>query len=212
MDDDIIVQYIEYKPVLKMLKREALLESSKGDFSHFTYLYFKNILSEAIKSKVNVSKRIRLSMFLDYFIKFHLLGQTIKQNLEDVSKYTGIPPFFLKYFIDNFTDTTYNLSEIRYIKTDTFKLKTVYYIIVIAFILYDFETFDIAPLAKSMKIETKQMFNYCKEIGCNFSNAKGDDSTETKIRGNQETLNIRLKAPLKIRLDRYAVKNSSISK
>jgi hypothetical protein len=102
----------------------------------------------------------------------------------------------MNYLIETFTEVTPNsFDSIQYVKTPRLQLKLVFYIIVASLIAFEY-SFNIIPLAKAMKIELKQMVQYCRELGCSVD--------EKKLK--EDILTTTLKAPLTIRQDKYAKK------
>ena len=57
--------------------------------------------------------------------------------------------------------------------------------------------FDYSPLARSMKIEEKEIYHYYKEIGCKLS----DVQKKGKSKKNNSAAMVELEAPLKLNIE-----------
>ena len=134
-------------------------------------------------------------------IKFLSLPKIIKQSPENISINNSIEIDIVKYLLDNFSQNSFELDErVKFVKTPVFQHKLIFHIIVLTLILNNFKT-DMGVLSRSMKIDNKQMFQYCREIGCVFPGIKNEIVEEKKIK-NVKNLIMELKAPLMINIER----------
>ena len=153
-------------------------------------------LVEPLKNNINVSKNIKYTVFLDNMIKFCLLPRVINKSPEELTQELNINPTILKYLLDTFSKPSFTFDDkLKHIKSNEHLLKNIYYIIALAFFLYDFK-FDALPLCESLKIDTKQMYFYLKELSCEFPNIKTEIIDDKKIKNIKDFL-VELKAPLK---------------
>jgi hypothetical protein len=191
---------INHKETLKLLKRPDNFASSRSLYSEVVFNYLTTLI-DPISNKKNVSNFIRYGIYLDYMIKFLSLPKIIKQSPENISINNNIEIDIVKYLIDNFTQNSFELNEtIKYVKTPVLQHKLIFFIIVLTLILNNFRT-DMGVLSRSMKIDNKQMFQYCREIGCNFPGIKNEIVEEKKIK-NVKNLVMELKAPLRVNIER----------
>jgi len=185
---------------LKLLKRPDNFESNRSLYSEVVYNYLQTLI-DPISNKKNVSNFIRHAIYLDYMIKFLSLPKIIKQNPENISKNNNIEIEIVKYLLGNFTQNSFELDEkVKYVRTPVFQHKLIFHIIVLCLILNNFKT-DMSALSRSMKIDNKQMFQYCREIGCNFPGIKNEVVEDKKIK-NVKNLVMQLKAPLRVNIER----------
>ena len=179
---------------MKVIKSADKLEETKGECNEFTYSLFKYLSN--LKDKNTATRKLRLGLLVDYFISFHSLSRVIKQNPQIVAENSNIPVYIMNYLIETFTEVTPNqFDSVQYVKTPRLQLKLIFYIIVSSLIAFEY-SFNIIPLAKAMKVELKQMIQYCREVGCSVDERKIKDDIVT----------VTLKAPLTIRTDKFAKK------
>ena len=125
----------------------------------------------------------------------------IKQNPENIAKNSNIEPELVKTLLDNFTQNSFELDErVKFVKTPVLQHKLIFHIIVLCLYLNNFKT-DMGVLSKSMKIDNKQMFQYCRELGCNFPGMKNEVDDGKKVK-NVKNLMFQLKAPLRTNIEK----------
>lgn len=162
---------------------------------------------EPLENKINVSNKIRYGLFLDYMIKFLSLPRIIKQSPEEIANKNNIELIIIKDLLERFTQNSFEMDErIKYIKTPQLQHKLIFHIIILCLHLNDYKT-DMNILAKSMKIDNKQMFQFCREIGCNFPGIKNEYVDDKKIK-NVKNLILELKAPLRLNMERDIKRNA----
>jgi hypothetical protein len=201
MSDDILKDHLDYKPILKQIKGDKL-EALKSDYSEFTLNYFKLLANKAEP----VYDKLRLAMYCEYMIKFHLQPRLIKQKPEKLAQIMSGSldknimdrmSFFVNHFLNTFAEIKpTQTGENHYNRNNTLELKLIYHILVVAMMLYDFKL-NLIHLAKSLKLETKKLIQYCREIGCHV------DEKKTK---EEMFVIAKLKAPLTIRVDKFQKK------
>jgi hypothetical protein len=184
MSDDILKEHLDYKPLLKQIKGDKL-EDLKSDYCVFTMNYFKTLTNKTVP----VYEKLRLALYCEYMIRFHLQRGPIKQPAEKIAKFTNIGLYFVDNFLNTFAEvkTTQN-GQTHYNKTKTLKEMLIYYILVVAFMLHDYKL-NIGPLAKSLELHVYQLKIYCLKIGCYI------DENKKK----EDIVIATLKAPLKIK-------------
>lgn len=176
--------------IFKMYQDKSIYEANKHRFSDFTLGLFKKY-SKNKKGMANVPYKIKCALYLDYMIKFYHLPKIIKSPPEVLSKQNDIELFFINQLLEKFAEGSYHLGEKdKNVKTPILILKNIYYILVLALMLYSFD-FDYSLLAKSMKMEEKQIYNFYKEIGCKLSDYKKLDSKA----------HVQMEGPLKLNLE-----------
>lgn len=195
-----MAQKINHKETLKLLKRRDNFEKNTHLYVEVTADYLRNLI-EPLENKINVSNKIRCGLFLDHMIKFLLLPKILRHSPEDISKNSCIEIEIIRHLLENFTQNSFELDErIKYIKTPLLQHKLIFHIIVLSFILNNFKI-DMSMLGRSMKIDNKQMYQFCREIGCNFPGIKNEIVDDKKIK-NIKNLIAELKAPLKLNIER----------
>jgi hypothetical protein len=185
----VLKEHIDYKNVVKLLKQDNL-DTLKGGYSEFVFNILKTLVGK--EKTEGVLHKLRLAVFCDYMIKFHLQPKLIKLPPEKLARFTGMDTQLINYFLDTFTEIRANQADqLQYCRTNILELKLTYHILVIALMLYDYK-FNLNPLARSLKLENKKLIHYCREIGCWVDEKKHKD----------DIITVTLKAPLTIKIDR----------
>ena len=193
------------------MKDKENLNNVKHMYSEVAFEYLSTLI-EHMQNKTIVINKIKFGIFLDDMIKFLMLPRILKTNPEELARNSNIEIQIFNNLLERFTEPAFELDErVRYVKTPVLQHKLVFHIIVLCLILNDFKT-DMSVLAKSMKIDNKQMFQYCREIGCNFPGIKNEYVDDKKIK-KVKNLMVQLKAPLKLNIEkehkRYSTENKN---
>jgi hypothetical protein len=150
----------------------------------------KSLIPKVGKGKP-VANKIKYAIYLDEMIKFHDMPKVIRDSeraAKDLKLENEMERF--EWILKTFTEPAYNLGEkIKYIKTSTMILKNIFFILVLSLVINQFE-FDYRSLARSLKMELKQLTQYFREIGCGFKSVKD------KKGGNPQSIVV-FKAPMK---------------
>lgn len=180
--------------IMSMYSNPQLLAANKHRFSEFTHTLFQRF-AKAKQGMANVPFKIKSALFLDYMIKFYQLPKVLKYSPEIISKQTEIDLYFVNLFLERFAEGSFHLGERdKHVKTPILVLKNIYYILILALMLSNYKV-DYTILAKSLKMEEKQIYNYFKEIGCKVSDYK-------KAKGKKEgEAYAELVAPLKLNFE-----------
>lgn len=148
---------------------------------------------------------MQLALVLDMFIKFYSLPRHIFKTKDILARDLKIPPPIMQYILDNFTSSLYVEGKQKLFRTQEQVLKSFYYSVVLAFVVNDF-SFDAEILARSLKIDNKEIVNKLKILGCTFPGIKkeivhGEDETGRTIKKEKKikSLIVNLKAPLTLR-------------
>jgi hypothetical protein len=195
--DEEIINKIDHKSTLKMLKNNGKgLEENRHMFSEFIYTFLTTLIKPVSENK-KVTNKIKVGLFLDDMIKFLNAPLTILDPQRTANdKQIFIDNFNL--FLNLFTETSFHFEhKLKYIKTPYLKLKNIYHVLILALFIRDY-SFDFSSLARSMRMEVKQLHHYYKEIGCGFGSA---GSGGTGAKDKFKTTVVSLKAPLKLNLD-----------
>jgi hypothetical protein len=181
--------------IVNMYQDDNLFEINKHRFSEFTHSLFKKY-NKSKKGMASIPYKIKSALFLDYLIKFYHLPKIIKAPPEVLSKQTDIDLFFVNLFLEKFAESCFHIGERdKNTKSNILILKNTYHILVLALMLSDYKV-DYSLLAKSMKLDEKQLYNYYKEIGCKLTDYK-------KLKNSKNNLSVyaELDAPLKLNLE-----------
>lgn len=179
-------------------------DTNKFSFTDFTFAQLKRYQKYIIAGTANIPYKIKGYVFLDYMIRFHLLPKIIKSSVETISKENNIDSFFVNLLLEKFSDHSFHLEgRAKNVKTPTLQLKIIYHIIILALILNKYKL-DITRLAKSMKMDIKQVQSYAKEIGCKLTEVKKE---KNKKGSAQPGSIIELIAPLKLNLEHNKYNN-----
>jgi hypothetical protein len=178
---------IETKPLLNIFKGDINIEELRSEYLEFTVNFLKSLTK-----KQEPLAKLRLGIFCDYMMKFHLQPKTIKVTPEQLAKNLGVKEFIANFLLSHFAETVPNkFDQIDYVRSNQNILKLVYHILIVAMMLYDYKL-NISPLARTLKLETKKLIQYCREIGCSVDEKKA----------KEDIIIASLKAPLTIRLEK----------
>ena len=176
----------------------CLKENGKGlneyHLCEFCYEYLLGLIPK-VKEGKNHSNKIRYALYTNELIKFYLLPKIIKETPQGLSDHFHIEKSHVEIMLEKYTKcVTDNGGKVNYSKNKILILKNTFHILTLALLLNSFE-FNFTSLAKSMRVETKTIAQYYKEIGCSIKNSK---------EGKGKGCVAELKAPLKIN---FSVKN-----
>jgi hypothetical protein len=198
-----LLEQIEIDSITENMKTEDF-DSNKFSFSDFTFCQLKKYQKYIQNGTANIPYKIKAYVFLDYMIRFHLLPKIIKSNVEIISKENNIDSFFVNLLLEKFSENSFHLEgRAKNVKTPTLQLKIIYHILILALILSKYKL-DITRLAKSMKMDIKQLQSYAKEIGCKLSEVKKEKNKKgSTLPGSI----VELVAPLKLNLEHNKYNN-----
>jgi hypothetical protein len=173
-------------------------DKNKFMFTDFTFSQLKRYQKYVQAGTANIPYKIKAYVFLDYMIRFHLLPKIIKASPEAISSENNIDSYFVNLLSEKFSEHSFHLEgRAKSVKTPTLQLKIIYHILILALILNKYKL-DITRLAKSMKMDIKQLQIYAKEIGCKLYEAKKE---KNKKGVSQPGSMVELIAPLKLNLE-----------
>ena len=186
------VKNIDHKDVLKMLKKNGEgLENNKSLFCQFVYEFLKSLVPKINEGK-NLSNKIKYSIYLNDLIKFYHLPKSIKESPDKLSQKFTLNEDYIKIMLNQYTKLgPSGTGKINYHKNQNLILKNIYHILCLALLLNWFE-FDYTSLANSLRMDSKKIMAYFKEIGCTFK------SNSDKSKGKNSI--VKLNAPLKLNL------------
>lgn len=175
---------------LDMFKDSESKNANKPKFSSFVFNKLSSLIKDGTTKK---PVKVKCFIFLEYLIKFHLLGSYIRQNTEHLSRDLNMDLELADYFLKSYAEPNFHKQNenCKFVKTKNCELKIIYHILIFCLYLNGYAKFDYTDLAQSMKLETKKIHHYLKEIGCKFTSNK---------KGNKEGC-VELTAPLKLNVN-----------
>lgn len=192
-----IVDTIDHKPMLKILKNKCKgIESNEFKLCEFTEDYLRQLSPKIMQGK-NMSNKIKYTLFVNQLIRFYLMSKTIRETPEKLSEMLCSNKEIVAVILEQYTKPTSEINnKVVYIKNQVLILRNIFHILTLCLLLNGYE-FDYSLLAKSMRIDMKNMMTYLKEMGCNFKS----NPTSGKGKGGsdkQKNTIAQLKAPLKL--------------
>ena len=186
------VKNIDHKEVLKMLKKNGEgLENNKSLFCQFVYEFLKSLVPKINEGK-NLSNKIKYSIYINDLIRFYNLPKSIKEPSEKLAQKFMLGEDYVKIMLSQYTILgSSGIGKIIYIKNPNLILKNMFHILCLSLLLNWFE-FDYTSLANSLRMDTKKLMVYFKEIGCTFKNNSDKSKGKNSI--------VKLNAPLKLNL------------
>jgi len=120
-----------------------------------------NIDSEEFKTKLPVL------LYLNYLLKLHKMPSTISRSEEKIAETYGIQLAVIGYLLRQFTDVSLGShKDVKFTKNKRNSDKLICYILVLMLLCSPNYTLDVKEVGKALKIETKKLIVYLKEIGC----------------------------------------------
>ena len=215
--DDEVFEKIDEKPLINILINDSIFQQSSNKFTEFVYDYLKKIV-RIVKNGRTINNKLKFALLLDKMIKIHLLPDNIRHSVDIIARDIDTNPEIVTFLLDNFTETIVSDDNIKRIKSKIYKLKLIYHIIILAFLINSCE-YNFTKLASSMKIEIKEMHKYFKEIGCKIltenayiklkeKSKSKEEKVDDKNNPNQKKIKdiskecwVILEAPLKLNLN-----------
>ena len=191
------IKLIDHSQVLNMLKNNGLgLEKNKKKFCDFVYEYLKSLIPGILNGK-NYENKIKYSIYMNELIKFYHLPKVIKENEEKISKIYNIPINHVKHMLSIYCKLSTDKQEkVTYTKNQNLILRNIYHILVLALLLNSYE-FDFTSLAKSLRIDIKNIANYYKEFGCTIKSYVSGEKKGNKSNKNNKNTVVKMNVPLK---------------
>ena len=178
--------------ITEMLKNKGVgLTDPKLGLCEYAIDYLKSISKNVIKG-LDQSNKIRMALYLNELVRFYLLPKIIKDDSEKLSKKTKIEKKHIEIMLNKYTKASAEGADrVFYVKDTILVLRNVFHILAISLLLNNYQA-EYGTLAKSMKLESKVMTGYFREMGCSFKTVEKEGKKNKK-----ETVAI-LKAPLKL--------------
>ncbi len=114
----------------------------------------------------NNEEKIKLCMFLNYFLQFYKLPNSLPSQYQSVAEKNKIPILLFESLLSKFSVAKLNdRKELKHVRTKPNNDALISHILIL---ILHIEGFQINPrsLAKQLKIEESKIVVYLKEIGC----------------------------------------------
>ena len=176
-----------------LMNKGVGLNDPKLGLCEYAIEFLKSISKNVMKG-TDQSNKIRMVLYLNELIRFYLLPKIIKEDSEKLSKKTKIEKKHIEIMLNKYTKASAEGSDrVFYVKDTILILRNVFHILAISLLINNYEA-EYSTLARSMKLETKVMSGYFREMGCTLKTVVGEGKKKNKGKMSIAVL----KAPLKL--------------
>ena len=193
-----VMESIDLNPHLALFKSEQMVLKSKSLYQTFVLSRIVDLFEsfDSIKSE-EFKEKFRVLLYLNCLLKLHKMPTTISLSEEAIAETYEIPLHIIHYLLQNFTDTSLGQhKDLKFTKSRRNAYKLVCHILVLMLLCSENFILNVKEVQKALKINTKKLLTYMKEVGCKDLVQLKKKSEEEDNTGSKVT-NMVLRAPLR---------------